>query len=77
MAPCIYLQAPVRQTPQGLIPLSEQLYRSYDKNMDNYDQVGVYAYNGPDKEADRNKLCYIFGENNPECRRAYKPSGFG
>lgn len=45
--------------------------------FDKYDQVGVYAYNGPNHEADKNKLCYIFGERHPECYRAKSPTGFG
>ena len=49
---------------------------SYVKIFDFYDQCGVYAYNGPDTEADINKLCYMFGDNNPECRRARVPQGF-
>lgn len=49
----------------------------YEQVYDKYDQVGVYAYNGPDKEADANKLCYIFGEKSLECRNARKPQGFG
>ena len=53
------------------------MYSSYENVFDKYDQVGVYAYNGPTKKADQNKICYIFGEHNPECHRAKKPSGFG
>ena len=59
------------------IPIADQLYRSYEKVFDLYDQVGVYAYNGPDKEADTNKLCFAFGDKNPECYRAKVPTGFG
>ena len=39
--------------------------------------MGVYAYNGPNREADTNKLCYIFGERHPECYRAKNPTGYG
>jgi len=37
----------------------------------------VYAYNGPDSEADANKLCYVFGKNTIECRRAKKTIPYG
>ena len=47
--------------------MAEQLYFSYEKVYDYYDQAGVYAYNGPDIEADSNKIC----------KRAQKPTGFG
>ena len=57
--------------------MADQLYQSYEKTYDYYDQVGIYAYNGPDQEADAEKLCFIFGKNHPECRMAKKPSGFG
>ena len=53
------------------------MYTSYEQVFDKYDQVGVYAYNGPNREADKNKLCYIFGERHPECYRAKSPTGFG
>lgn len=55
----------------------DQLYKGYEYVYDYYGQVGVYAYNGPDIEADRNKLCYIFGENSLECKSTLKPQGFG
>jgi len=57
--------------------IKDQLYRSYDHVFDLYDQIGVYAYNGPNSEVDKTKICEVFGKNNPECRRATKPSGFG
>ena len=57
--------------------IADHLYRSYEKFFDMYAQMGVYAYAGPDNEADVTKICYMFGENNPECRRARKPAGFG
>ena len=50
---------------------------SYEKIFDYYDQCGVYAYYGPDRNADTNKLCYMFGEKNPECTRSRNPIGFG
>lgn len=62
LAPCVYLSEPIHESSQGLVPIAEPMYASYERNMDMYDQVGVYAYNGPDSEADKNKLCYIFGE---------------
>ena len=79
MAPCVFLRQPTTLRPDGGVNLqaSEVLYKSYELVFDLYDQVGVYAYNGPDKEADTNKLCYVFGKNSPECRRAKKPTGFG
>ena len=43
------------------------IYLGYEKVFDMYSQVGVYAYNGPNAEADANKLCYIFCKNNVEC----------
>ena len=79
LAPCVFLNEPVNIFP-GMtehISIADQLYKSYEKTYDYYDQVGVYTYNGPDKEADANKLCHIFGEKHPECRMAKKPSGFG
>lgn len=79
MAPCIFLNQPITTIQStGLeLNMADQLYMSYERNFDMYDQVGVYAYNGPDSEADINKLCYLFGQNNPECRRAKKPAGYG
>ena len=79
LAPCVFLNEPITTIPSTgqELNISEQLYKSYERAYDYYDQVGVYAYNGPDSEADVNKLCYIFGEKSLECRDRSKPSGFG
>lgn len=46
--------------------------------FDKYEQVGYYSFNGPDKEADTRRICTIFGEKSPECRRVKgDPTGFG
>ena len=70
LAPCVFLNEPVTTTATGQeLNIADQLYSSYERVYDYYDQVGVYAYNGPDSEADSNKICYIFGEKSLECRR--------
>ena len=78
LAPCVFLNEPISLYP-GYEPVSVagQLYISYERTFDLYDQMGVFVYSGPNSEVDATKICQIFGKMNPECRRAKKPSGFG
>ena len=50
LAPCVFLNEPITTIPSTgqELNISEQLYKSYERAYDYYDQVGVYAYNGPD-----------------------------
>jgi len=62
LAPCVFLSEPINLYP-GMehINIADQLYISYERNFDLYDQIGVFAYNGPNNEVDATKLCEIFG----------------